>query len=77
VSAPFELTVAGFEEGARRRPAGEGTYDGRSRDAAEIAGELYLGVTTVKTHVQHLYEKLGVSDRAAAVAEAMRRGLIE
>jgi two-component system nitrate/nitrite response regulator NarL len=43
----------------------------------EIAGELYLGVTTVKTHVQHLYEKLGVSDRAAAVAEAMRRGVIE
>jgi two-component system nitrate/nitrite response regulator NarL len=43
----------------------------------QIARELYLGVTTVKTHVQHLYEKLGVSDRAAAVAEAMRRGLIE
>jgi len=43
----------------------------------DIAKELYLGVTTVKTHVQHLYEKLGVSDRAAAVAEAMRRGLIE
>ena len=34
----------------------------------EIAKELYLGLTTVKTHVQHLYEKLGVSDRAAAVA---------
>ena len=43
----------------------------------EIAKELYLGLTTVKTHAQHLYEKLGVSDRAAAVAEAMRRGLIE
>jgi two-component system nitrate/nitrite response regulator NarL len=43
----------------------------------QIASELYLGVTTVKTHVQHLYEKLGVSERAAAVAEAMRRGLIE
>ncbi len=43
----------------------------------EIAKELYLGVTTVKTHAQHLYEKLGVSDRAAAVAEAMRRRLIE
>ena len=43
----------------------------------DIAKQLYLGVTTVKTHVQHLYEKLGVSDRAAAVAEAMRRGLIE
>lgn len=42
-----------------------------------IASELYLGATTVKTHIQHLYEKLGVSDRAAAVAEGMRRGLIE
>jgi two-component system nitrate/nitrite response regulator NarL len=43
----------------------------------EIAKQLYLGLTTVKTHVQHLYDKLGVSDRAAAVASAMRRGLIE
>jgi two-component system, NarL family, nitrate/nitrite response regulator NarL len=43
----------------------------------EIAKELFIGVTTVKTHVQHLYEKLGVSDRAAAVAVAMRRGLLE
>jgi two-component system nitrate/nitrite response regulator NarL len=47
------------------------------RSVPQIARELYLGVTTVKTHVQHLYEKLAVSDRAAAVAEAMRRGLIE
>jgi two-component system, NarL family, nitrate/nitrite response regulator NarL len=43
----------------------------------EIASVLYLGVTTVKTHVQHIYDKLGVSDRAAAVAEAMRKRLIE
>lgn len=42
-----------------------------------IAQELVLGVTTVKTHTQHVYDKLGVSDRAAAVAEAMRRRLIE
>jgi two-component system nitrate/nitrite response regulator NarL len=47
------------------------------RSLPEIARELILGLTTVKTHAQHLYEKLGVSDRAAAVAEAMRRGLIE
>ena len=39
--------------------------------------ELYIGASTVKTHTQRLYEKLGVSDRAAAVAEAMRRGLLE
>jgi two-component system nitrate/nitrite response regulator NarL len=43
----------------------------------EIATSLYLSVTTVKTHVQHIYEKLGVSDRAAAVAEAIRKHLIE
>ena len=49
--------------------------DGKS--LPEIAKQLFLGLTTVKTHVQHLYEKLGVSDRAAAVASAMRRGLIE
>jgi two-component system nitrate/nitrite response regulator NarL len=42
-----------------------------------IATELTLGATTVKTHVGNVYAKLGVSDRAAAVAEAMRRGLIE
>ncbi len=47
------------------------------RSLPEIAKELILGLTTVKTHAQHLYEKLGVSDRAAAVAEAMRRGVIE
>ena len=45
--------------------------------APEIGRRLYLSTTTVKTHLQHLYEKLGVSDRAAAVAEAMRRGLLE
>jgi two-component system, NarL family, nitrate/nitrite response regulator NarL len=51
------------------------TADGCS--APEIGRRLYLSTTTVKTHLQHLYEKLGVSDRAAAVAEAMRRGLLE
>jgi two-component system nitrate/nitrite response regulator NarL len=45
--------------------------------APEIGRRLYLSTTTVKTHLQHLYEKLGVSDRAAAVAEGMRRGLLE
>jgi two-component system, NarL family, nitrate/nitrite response regulator NarL len=47
------------------------------RSAPEIANLLHLSPTTVKGHLQSLYEKLGVSDRAAAVAEAMRRGLIE
>lgn len=44
--------------------------------APDIAARLYLSPATVKTHLHHLYEKLGVSDRAAAVAAGMRRGLI-
>ena len=43
----------------------------------DIAARLHLAPTTIRTHVQRLYEKLGVSDRAAAVAEAMRRRLVE
>ena len=42
-----------------------------------IAKTLFLAPSTVKTHVQRLYEKLGVGDRAAAVAEAMRRGMLD
>jgi two-component system nitrate/nitrite response regulator NarL len=53
------------------------TLMARGMSVPAIAQELVLGATTVKTHVGHLYEKLGVSDRAAAVAEAERRGLIE
>ena len=43
----------------------------------DIAAKLHLGATTARTHVQNLYAKRGVSDRAAAVAEAMRRRLVE
>jgi two-component system nitrate/nitrite response regulator NarL len=47
------------------------------RSVPEAAAELFVSPSTVKSHVQHLYAKLGVSDRAAAVAEALRRGLLE
>lgn len=47
------------------------------RPAREIAGELYISEATVKTHLNHIYEKLGVSDRVSAVAEGMRRGLLD
>ena len=42
-----------------------------------IAGAMYLGLSTVKTHVRNLYGKLGVSDRAAAVKVAYQRGLLD
>jgi two-component system nitrate/nitrite response regulator NarL len=41
-----------------------------------MAKALHLSQSTIKSHVEHLYRKLGVSDRAAAVATAMRRGLL-
>ncbi len=45
--------------------------------APDIGKHIHLSTTTVKSHLHSLYEKLGVSDRAAAVAEAMRRGMLE
>jgi two-component system nitrate/nitrite response regulator NarL len=45
--------------------------------APQIAAELDLSPSTIKTHLQPRYGRLDVSDRAAAVAEGMRRGLIE
>jgi two-component system nitrate/nitrite response regulator NarL len=44
---------------------------------SEIAERLHMSPTTVKTHLHRTYQKLGVGDRTAAVAEAMRRGLLE
>jgi LuxR family transcriptional regulator, maltose regulon positive regulatory protein len=44
--------------------------------APEIAGELYLSVNTVKTHMRHLYDKLGVHRRHEAVEQARALGLL-
>jgi LuxR family maltose regulon positive regulatory protein len=42
----------------------------------EIAERMVVAVSTVKTHINHLYGKLGVDSRTRALAEARRRGLI-
>ena len=42
----------------------------------EAAARLFITEATVKTHLLNIYAKLGVGDRAAAVAEAFNRGLL-
>jgi LuxR family transcriptional regulator, maltose regulon positive regulatory protein len=44
--------------------------------APEIADELYLSVNTVKTHMRHLYDKLGTHRRHEAVEQARALGLL-
>ncbi|MFB4197017.1 response regulator [Streptomyces carpaticus] len=48
----------------------------RGSSNREIAAELFISEATVKTHLAHLYTKLGVNDRAAAVATGYERGIL-
>lgn len=43
----------------------------------EVAKALGIGAQTVKTHVSHIFAKLGAADRTGAVALALRKGLVE
>jgi DNA-binding NarL/FixJ family response regulator len=49
---------------------------GQGRTNAEIAAEFVLGEGTVKTHVNHIFTKLQLRDRAAAVVFAFDSGLV-
>jgi two-component system, NarL family, nitrate/nitrite response regulator NarL len=73
-----QIRVRGLDEGPvltpREREVLELITGGLSAPA--IAARLHLSTPTIKTHLAHVYEKLGVSDRAAAVAEGMRRGIV-
>lgn len=42
----------------------------------EAAAALFIGEASIKTHLQHVDDKLGVRDRASAVAEGYRRRLL-
>ena len=44
---------------------------------AEIAKQLYISETTVKTHVTHILQKLGLHDRVQAIVLAHQTGLFE
>jgi DNA-binding NarL/FixJ family response regulator len=78
-------SVAGRLMSRVRRPA-HGTLSERERqvlrlvaDGAtnrEVAATLFISEASTKTHLVHIFDKLGVRDRAAAVGEAFRRGLV-
>jgi two-component system nitrate/nitrite response regulator NarL len=59
----------------REREVLGGLAEGRT--AGQIGRELHVSESTVRTHMRRIYEKLGVSDRAQAVAVAIRRRLLE
>lgn len=48
----------------------------RGMTNAQIGVALYVGESTIKTHLQHIFRKLGAPDRAAAVATAYATGLL-
>jgi ATP/maltotriose-dependent transcriptional regulator MalT len=48
----------------------------RGQRAGDVAGELFLAVSTVKTHQRHLYRKLGVNSREQALTVAAGLGLL-
>ncbi len=73
---PRPAPPKGFDElTAREREILRLIATGRSN--AEIAQELYIGDTTVKTHVTHILQKLDLRDRVQAVVLAHQTGLFE
>jgi DNA-binding NarL/FixJ family response regulator len=48
----------------------------QGQSTKEVAAQLYLSDETIKTHLKNIFRKLGVHDRAEAIAEAFRKGLV-
>lgn len=78
-------SVAGQLMGHVRRPSGPALskrelevlrHVAEGASNREVARQLFISEASIKTHLLHIYDKLGVRDRAAAVGEAYRRGLL-
>ncbi|GAA4572371.1 response regulator [Planotetraspora kaengkrachanensis] len=67
----------GLRDGLTRREAEVLRLIAQGRTNAEISADLFIGEATVKTHINNLFAKIGVRDRAQAVTYAYRHGLAD
>lgn len=74
VAAKLAGRMGGPELTAREREVLGGMAAGKSNQG--IARALFISEATVKTHVNSILNKLGVSDRTQAVTTALRRGIV-
>jgi DNA-binding NarL/FixJ family response regulator len=81
LSPAVATRLLGQVRGPAREPLSNRELDvlalvARGGSNREIAARLFISEATVKTHLLHIYAKLGVNDRAAAVATGFERGLL-
>ncbi|WP_433473388.1 response regulator [Spirillospora sp. CA-142024] len=73
--SPRRTTRGELPDGLTRREAEVLTLIAQGRSNAEIAGDLFISEATVKTHINNLFAKANLRDRAQAVTYAFRHGL--
>jgi DNA-binding NarL/FixJ family response regulator len=87
LAAPNSFTSSGFAEAMRRRMEPRGLQlSPREREVLDLLAEglgvasisrrLYISESTTKTHISKIYDKLGAANRAQALMNAVRAGLI-
>ncbi|RSN61605.1 MULTISPECIES: response regulator [Actinomadura] len=67
----------GLPDGLTRREGEVLALIARGRSNAEIAGDLFISEATVKTHINNLFAKANLRDRAQAVSYAFKHGLAD
>jgi DNA-binding NarL/FixJ family response regulator len=87
--APRSFLCAGLSQAVMRRATSPATPKLSAREAevlalladglgtGEIASSLYMSESTAKTHITHIYQKLGAANRAQALVTAMRLGMLD
>lgn len=87
--APRTFLCAGLSQAVMRRATSPAPPKLSGREAevlalladglgtGEIAASLYMSESTAKTHITHIYQKLGAANRAQALVTAMRLGLLD